>query len=106
MSTKNKKVVASYDYYTLEQAREIIYEEIRHKNAMKIFRENQEKKKNRKRKRVFLKQRLLGLFVFIVSIIEIVLKYFGVIDECAAFIVMLPLGLGLIFTRKKVIYSD
>ena len=101
-----KKIVASYDYYTLDQAREIIYEEIRHNNALQTFRENQKRRKSRKRKLAILKQRLLGLSALLISGIEIALRYFNVIDECAAFIILIPLGLGLLFTRKKVIYND
>lgn len=99
-----KKVVANYDYYTLDQAREIIYEEIRHNKAMQTFRENQKRQKNRKRRLVLLKQKVLGFSALLISVIEIALRYFNVIDECAAFIVLIPLGLGLLFTRKKVLF--
>lgn len=98
-----KKIVASYDYYTLDQAREIIYEEIRHNKAMQTFRENQAKRKNRKRKLELLKQKLLGLSALLISGIEIALRYFNVIDECAGFIIFIPLGLVLLFSRKKVL---
>lgn len=101
-----KKIVASYDYYTLDQAREIIYEEIRHNKAMQTFRENQKRRESRKRKLAILKQKILGLSALLISGIEIALRYFNVIDECAAFIILIPLGLGLLFTRKKVIYND
>ena len=102
----DKKIVASYDYYTLDQAREIIYEEIRHNRAMQTFRENQKRQKIRKKKLTILKQKLLGLSALLVSIIEIFLGYSNVIDECAAFIILIPLGLGLLFTRKNVICND
>ena len=101
-----KKIVASYDYYTLDQAREIIYEEIRHNKAMQTFRENQKRRESRKRKLAILKQKILGLSALLISGIEIALRYFNVIDECAAFIILIPLGLGLLFSRKKVIYND
>ena len=96
-----KKIVASYDYYTLDQAREIIYEEIRHNKAMQTFRENQKRRESRKRKLAILKQKILGLSALLISGIEIALRYFNVIDECAAFIILIPLGLGLLFTRKR-----
>ena len=101
-----KKIVASYDDYTLDQAREIIYEEIRHNKAMQTFRENQKRRESRKRKLAILKQKILGLSALLISGIEIALRYFNVIDECAAFIILIPLGLGLLFSRKKVIYND
>ena len=96
-----KKIVASYDYYTLDQAREIIYEEIRHNKARQTFRENQKRREGRKRKLAILKQKILGLSALLISGIEIALRYFNVIDECAAFIILIPLGLGLFFTRKR-----
>ena len=47
INMSDKKIVATYDYYTLDQAREIIYEEIRHNKAMQTFRENQKRQKIR-----------------------------------------------------------
>lgn len=71
--------------YTLSEARNII-----------------ENERTEKRKQVFymLFQRILGLFALIISAFEIISAYQGKISEGGAFLIMIPLGLYLLFTKK------
>ena len=51
-----------------------------------------------------IKQKLLGVGSLLIVIAEFAMGYFDLIDEGGAFIVMLPLGLYLLFTKEKVVY--
>lgn len=89
---KLENVVAEYDYYTLDQARELIEKENRIRKA-----------KAKRKRRYFLKQKVLGLTLVLIGLVLV----FGLDGEagfpgaCAAL-----LGLALFFTRKKVIIID
>ena len=50
------------------------------------------------------KQKLLGVIALLTVVAEFTMGYFDLIDEGGAFIIMLPLGLYLLFTKEKVIY--
>lgn len=91
---QNTNIVASYDYYTLEQAREIIREE----NRQKVIK-RAERKARRKAERIYyVKQKLSGLTL---AAIGILIPF--ICDGDATFsLIALPLGLFLMFTKEKV----
>ena len=91
---KNTNIVATYDYYTLEQARQIIAEE----NRQKAIRRAEQKARKRAETIYYIKQKLSGLTMAAIGIITPIL-----LDGDATFsLVALPLGIWLLFTRKKV----
>ena len=53
-------------------------------------------------KHYFIKQKLLGIVVLCTVAAEFILAYEKIIDECGAFLFMLPIGLYLLFTKKKI----
>lgn len=90
----NTNIVATYDYYTLEQARQIIVEE----NRQKAIRMAERKARKRAEKIYYIKQKLSGLTMAAVGIITPIL-----LDGDATFsLVALPVGIYLLFTKEKV----
>ena len=89
-----KNIAIEYDYYTLDQAREIIAEENRQKAIRRA-----ERKARRKAERIYyIKQKLSGLTMAAIGIITPFL-----LDGDATFsLIALPLGLFLLFTKEKV----
>ena len=51
-----------------------------------------------------VKQKLLGVGSLLIVIAEWAMSNANLIDEGGAFIIMLPLGLYLLFTKEKVVY--
>ena len=49
------------------------------------------------------KQKLLGVVALLTVVAEFTMAHFDIIDQGGAFIIMLPLVLYLLFTKKKVI---
>ena len=91
---QNTNIVATYDYYTLDQARQTIPEENRQK-AIKIA-----ERKSRKRAEAiyYIKQKLSGLTMAAIGIITPIL-----LDGDATFsLIALPVGIWLMFTKEKV----
>lgn len=84
---KKTEVVAEYDYYTLDQARKILYPEFVAKRQMKI----------KIRRKKLIKQKCIGLVMSLCSIIAI-------LCGDGAFILFFILGLCVIFTGKILIY--
>ena len=91
---KQSQIVATYDYYTLEQAREIIREE----NRQKAIRRAEHKARRKAEKIYYIKQKLLGLTMAIIGI----LIPFVCDGDATASLLVLPLGLYLLFTKEKV----
>ena len=91
---QNTNIVATYDYYTLDQAKRIIEEENRQK-AIKMA-----KRKARKRAETiyYIKQKLSGLTIAAIGIITTILLDWDVTFSLIA----LPFGIWLLCTRKKV----
>lgn len=91
----NTNIVATYDYYTLDQARQIIAEEDRQKAI------RQAKWKARRKAEViyYIKQKLSGLVMATIGIVIPILVEGDVTFSLFA----LPLGIYLIFTKEKVI---
>ena len=91
---QNTNIVVTYDYYTLDQAREIIREENRQKAIKRA-----ERKARRKAETIYyIKQKLSGLALAAIGIITPIL-----LDGDATFsIIALPLGIWLLFTKEKV----
>lgn len=89
-----QNIAIEYDYYTLEQAREIIAEENRQKAIRRA-----ERKARRKAERIYyIKQKLSGLTMAAIGIFIPFL-----LDGDATFsLIALPLGLFLMFTKEKV----
>ena len=80
--------ITSEEIYTLREARRII---------------NAERKAKRESLLYKAKQKLLGVIALLTVVAEFTMDYFDLIDEGGAFIIMLPLGLYLLFTKEKVI---
>ena len=89
-----QNIAIEYDYYTLEQAREIIKEENRQKAIRRA-----ERKARRKAERLYcIKQKLSGLTMAAIGIFTPFL-----LDGDATFsLFALPLGIYLLFTKEKV----
>ena len=81
--------ITSEETYTLSEARRII---------------NSERKVKRESLLYKAKQKLLGVVALLTVVAEFTMGYFDLIDEGGTFIIMLPLGLYLLFTKEKVIY--
>ena len=64
---------------------------------------NAERKAKRESLLYKAKQKLLGVVALLTVVAEFTMGYFNLIDEGGAFIIMLPLGLYLLFTKEKVI---
>ena len=80
--------ITSEETYTLAEARCIINAERQAKRESSIYK---------------AKQKLLGVVALLTVVAEFTMGYFDLIDEGGAFIFMLPLGLYLLFTKKKVV---
>ena len=80
---KKTEVVAEYDYYTLDQARKILYPEFVAKRQMKI----------KIRRKKLIKQKCIGLAMSLCSIIAI-------LCGDGAFVLSLFLGICAMFTKK------
>ena len=81
--------ITSEQTYTLREAKRII---------------NAERKTKRESLLYKTKQKLLGIFALLTVVAEFVMAHFDLIDQGGAFIIMLPLGLYLLFTKEKVVY--
>ena len=81
--------ITSEKTYTLLEAKRIINAERQAKRESSIYK---------------VKQKLLGVVALLTVAAEFTMAHFDLIDEGGAFIIMLPLGLYLLFTREKVIY--
>ena len=91
---QNTNIIATYDYYTLDHARQIIAEE----NKQKAIRREERKARKKAETIYYIKQKLSGLIMATVGIITPVL-----LDGDATFsLIALPLGIWLLFTKQKV----
>ena len=91
---QNTNIVATYDYYTLDQARQIISEE----NRQKAIRRSERKTRKKAEIIYYIKQKLSGLTMASIGIIVPIL-----LDGDATFsLIVLPLGIYLLFTKEKV----
>lgn len=80
--------ITSEETYTLSEARRII---------------NREREQRRE---IFLskaKQKILGITAISLSVAEILMGYFNIIEEGGIFLIMLPLGIYLLITRKNIV---
>jgi hypothetical protein len=89
-----QNIAIEYDYYTLEQAREIIREE----EKQKAIRRAERKARRKAEKIYYIKQKLSGLIMAAIGI----LIPFVADGDATASILILPLGLYLLFTKEKV----
>ena len=98
------KIVATYDFYTLDQAREIVLAEMRHNRLVRRWKIKQ-RRKQRKAERTALfmsglkscKQKLSGLLFIIIGILLPVLTYDATFSA-----ISVPLGIYLMVTKKEV----
>ena len=91
---RDTNIVATYDYYTLDQAREIIREE----NRQKTIRMAERKARKKAETIYYIKQKLSGLTMATVGIIAPIL-----LDGDATFsLIALPIGIWIMFTKEKV----
>lgn len=93
----NDNVVREYDYYTLDQAREIIAREQRHNRLVRQRKIESIRKKRRARKIAMLKQKAAGIFFLGFSVLLVVM------GEPTFLVLSIPLGIWLLLARKKVI---
>ena len=82
------KVITSEYTYTLDEARKIINIERSVKREMLMQK---------------ISQKLLGVVAIAISITEIVLGCTNMIDEGGVYIIMIPLGIYLLLTKKNII---
>ena len=91
---RNTNIVATYDYYTLDQARQIIAEE----NRQKAIRRAEREARKRSETIYYIKQKLSGLTMAAIGIITPIL-----LDGDVTFsLIALPFGIWLMFTKEKV----
>ena len=91
---QNTNIVATYDYYTLDQARQIISEE----NKQNAIRRAERKALKKAETIYYIKQKLSGLTMAAIGIITPI-----ICDGDATFsLIALPLGVWLIFTKEKI----
>ena len=81
--------ITSEKTYTLLEAKRIINAERQAKRESSIYK---------------AKQKLIGVVALLTVVAEFVMAHFDLIDQGGAFIIMLPLGLYLLFTKEKVVY--
>ena len=91
---QNNNIIATYDYYTLEQAREIIREE----NRQKAIRRAERKARRKAEVIYYIKQKLMGLVAVGISVASPLLLY----GDATISLIMLPLGIFLMITKEKV----
>lgn len=91
---RNANIVATYDYYTLDQARQIIAEE----NRKKAIRMAKRKARKRAETIYYMKQKLSGLTIALVGIIAPILLN----GDTTFSLIALPFGIWLMFTKEKV----
>lgn len=89
-----QNIAIEYDYYTLEQAREIIAEE----NRQKAIRRAERKAKRKSERIYYIKQKLMGLVAVGISVASPLLLD----GDATISILMLPLGIFLMVTKEKV----
>ena len=91
---QNTNIVSTYDYYTLDQARQIISEE----NRQKAIRRAERKARKRAETIYYIKQKLSGFTMASIGIITPIL-----LDGDATFTLFaLPVGIWLKKKKKKV----
>ena len=91
---QNTNIVSTYDYYTLDQARQIIAEE----NRQKAIRRAKRKARKRSETIYYIKQKLSGLTMATIGIITPILLN----GDCTFSLFALPVGIWLMFTKEKV----
>ena len=91
---QNTNIVATYDYYTLDQARKIIAEE----NKQKVIKRAERKVRKRAKTIYYIKQKLSGLTMVAMGIITPIICN----GDATFSLIALPLGIYLLFTKEKV----
>ena len=91
---QNTNIIATYDYYTLDQARQIIAEE----NKQKAIRKAERKARKKAETIYYIKQKMSGLAMAVIGIITPILLD----GDCTFSLLALPVGIYLLFTKEKV----
>ena len=91
---QNTNIVATYDYYTLDQAKQIIAEE----NKQKAIRMAERKARKKAERKYYIKQKLSGLTMAAIGIFTPILLD----GDCTFSLFALPVGIWLLSTRKKI----
>lgn len=91
---QNTNIAATYDYYTLDQARQIIEEE----NKQKAIRRAERKVRRKAEIIYYIKQKLSGLIMVAIGIVV----SFLLNGDATISLFVLPLGIFLMFTKEKV----
>ena len=80
--------ITSEQTHTVSEAKHIINAERQAKRELLLYK---------------AKQKLLGVVALLTVVAEFTMGYLDLIDQGGAFVIMLPLGLYLLFTKEKVI---
>ena len=97
ITMEERNIVAEYDYYTLDQAREIILKEMRHKRLVRKWKAAQETEGKRQRL-ALIYQRCAGVYL---TIMGIALPF---LDSSIATFSLLAIPFGIyVATRKEIL---
>lgn len=88
----NDSVVATYDYYTLDQAFDLV------ENISNFDRRRKAEKRKREKEVFFIKQKLCGFALSVVGMLPIFLE-----ADATFLLFAIPLGLLLMTSRRRVI---
>ena len=71
------------------------------KEAYTTFRIIESKRRNTLKEKAI--QKIIGTSALLIGITEIIAGYKGLMDEGGLFLIMIPLGIGLVISKKQVI---
>ena len=91
---QNSNTIATYDYYTLDQARQIIEEE----NRQKAIKQAKRKAKRKEEIIYYIKQKLSGLAIATIGIIA----PFILDGDATISLFAFPIGIFLLLTKERV----
>ena len=92
-----ERVVVTYDYYTIDQAREIVYRELRHKRAVRKWKAAQAAEERKRKRLALMYQRCAGLYL---TALGIALPF--ICGDGTFSLLAIPMGI-YIMTRKEIL---
>lgn len=97
-------IAAEYDYYTLDQAREILQQQHHHEWLVTQKKLQRIKRKQRKRKIYYIKQKLLAALVLFIGLVAAILLPGTEGSTLAAFLWIA--GIPLFLSKRKLLVND
>ena len=94
---EESKIVAEYDYYTLEQAKEILLRQQRHKKAVRKWKAAQAAEERKRKRLALLYQKCAGLYL---TALGIALPF--ICGDGTFSLLAIPMGI-YIMTRKEIL---